>query len=398
MPGPVFIHYQTYSTKPNAAGNSVAQVIAEALRRGEYVRHVADPQPPRIIHGDAEAFEQTHADHVAERATEVKRKGKTHRRAIRADRHTLATVVASYPLTHEQIAAGGDEARAHHAAWERDTIAWVRDRHGDQLKVVIAHDDESHSHIHFWLLPDDVEARADTLHPGKVAKRIAEDVARASGASDRDAVKAGNDALKIAMRETLDAYHREVGEPLGMTRDGPKRRRLTRAQWQAEKAEAVRLAAALRRAEGAEAQAAKIIKDAETQAAAVVASAEAEKVQAVADAKEAFTKQAKAWVIRTKADLNAQQLQTVKILDGMKATFKRFKESFPAVRKVLQFSEATPAMLENARAQRREIVQVAPMMRRMVKEKVAEVAALHVSAVPEEQTRPETLSSSGPGF
>lgn len=398
MPGPVFIHFQTYARKSNEAGNSVSQIIAEALRRPEFSGHVDNPKPPRTILGMPETFEADHADHLEDRATKVQRKGKTHKRAIRQDRHTVATAVASYPLTYDQIIAGGPSAAALHRDWEARTVAWMRDRYGDQLRVVLAHEDEPHPHLHFWLLPDDRDARADTLHPGKVAKHQAEAQARAAGLSDREAVRLGNIALKAAMRDTLDDYWREVGQPIGMTRDGPKRQRLTRAEWQARKAEAVRHADAIQRAEGAAAQAAQIIQDAEARAAEVVASAESDKAQAVADAKNAFTKQARAWVKKTKADLDAQQSQSAKILDGMKAVFQRFKESFPAVRKVLQFSEATPEMLETARAQRREIVQTSPMMRRIIKDKVAEVAALDVSAAPEEQARPETLSSGGPGF
>lgn len=252
MPGPIFIHFQTYSRKENAAGNSVRQVIAEAIRDSEYSDHVENPKPPRLILGNPTTFEKDHEDHLERRATVVKVKKKTHKRAIRQDRHTLATAVASYPLTHDQIAAGGEDAARHHRTWEAETVKWMRDKYGDQVKVALAHDDESHPHLHFWMLPDDADARADTLHPGKVAKRAAEDLARASGSSDREAVKIGNTALKTAMRETLDNYHRTVGEPLGMTRDGPKRRRLSRKQWNAEKQEAARVADALERAEKAE--------------------------------------------------------------------------------------------------------------------------------------------------
>lgn len=269
MPGPVFLHFQTYSRKPGPAGNSVAQIIGEALRRPEFSHHVPEPKPPRVVSGDAAGFDEAHAAHIAARATEVRRKGKVHKRAIREDRHTLATAVASYPLTREQIEAGGQEAAALHREWERRTVEWMRDRYGDQLRVVLAHDDEAHPHLHFWMLPDDPDARADTLHPGKAAKHLAEGVERAAGASDREAVKAGNEALKEAMRGVLDDYWREVGQPLGMTRDGPKRQRLTRAEWQARKAEAARVGETLRRAEGAGV----VVSEAEAQRAAAEADA-----------------------------------------------------------------------------------------------------------------------------
>jgi hypothetical protein len=114
--------------------------------------------------------------------------------------------------------------------------AQVREQYGDQLKAVFAHVDERFPHLHFWCLPDDPSADATLLHPGKVAKREVEARLKHEGAPPREAVAAGNRALKAAMRAWQDSYHRAVGAPLGMRRDGPKRRRLSRAQWSAEQA------------------------------------------------------------------------------------------------------------------------------------------------------------------
>lgn len=334
MPGPVFIHFQTYARKANEAGNSVAQVIAEALRRPEFCEHVEDPKPPRVVHGTPQTFEADHAAHLEDRATKVQRKGKTHTRAIRQDRHTLATAVASYPLTYDQITEGGPDAAALHRDWEARTVAWMRDRYGDQLRVVLAHEDEAHPHLHFWLLPDDRDARADTLHPGKVAKHQAEAEARRAGLSDREAVRLGNAALKTAMRGVLDDYWREVGQPVGMTRDGPKRQRLTRAEWQARKAEAARHGETLRRAEvvgavveEAETKAAGVISEAETRAAAVVQDAEAVKAKTKA-ARADFDRKARAWVEREKEAIAARTSELDQIAEGLgirAATFEAKK-------------------------------------------------------------------------
>lgn len=238
MPGPIFLHCQTFSRKPSPAGNSLDQVIGEALRDPQFSVHVASPQPPRILLGNPATFRAEHDAHVAARTTEVHTARGIVRRRIRMDRHTLATIVASYPQTVAQIRARGEKAAAHYEAWERATCAWVRGRYGNQLRVVIAHADEEYPHLHFWLLSDDPGADGTTLHAGKVAKRVAEAKAKAAGLEPRAAVKAGNAALKVAMRGWLDAYHREVGVPLGLTRDGPKRRRLSRAQWRSELAKA----------------------------------------------------------------------------------------------------------------------------------------------------------------
>lgn len=258
----VFIHIQTYARQANPAGNSVAQVIGEGLRDPEFSKHVDGSQPPRVLMGDPEGFEAEHDAHVAARATEVRtKKHGVRKRAIRVDRHTLATVVASYPDTWDQIRMDPD-GRSKLEDWERRTLAWALERWGDQLRVAFAHDDEPHPHLHMWLLPDDPGADATTLHPGKARKARIERELKASGVGAREAVATGNRALKEEMRQFITDYWQDVGVPCGMTRDGPRRARLTRSQYLARQAEVsamqeARIASemALREAKAAETEA-----------------------------------------------------------------------------------------------------------------------------------------------
>lgn len=275
MPGPIFLHCQTFARKPSGAGNSIAQVIGEVLREPEYSLHVDAPKPPRVILGNPAGFRAEHDAHVAARTTSVSTRKGVVQRAIRSDRHTLATIIASYPLTFAQIEAGGAKTAELQATWERETIAWVQGRYGDQLCVVVAHEDETHPHLHFWLLPDDPGADAASLHPGKVAKRAAAAQAKAEGQDGCAAVRAGNVALKAAMRDWLNAYYYDVGVPLGMTRDGPKRRRLARAEWRAEKAHAARVAEVHRRQEHQHEENRKMLAEGEKAMDAVMAKADA---------------------------------------------------------------------------------------------------------------------------
>lgn len=233
MSGIIFIHCQTFARKPNRIGQCVSQVIAEGLRAGEYHPHVPNPRPPIPLFGDPAGFAQMHAAHVAERRTCAVTQGRAGTRAIRKDRHTLFTIVASYPGTADAVTASEQE-QDRFRRWVRLTLNWVRQQYGDQLKAAFAHTDERHPHLHFWLLPDDPGADAALLHPGKRAKREVEAGLKSEGTPPREAVKAGNRALKDAMRAWIDDYHQHVGAPLGMSRDGPKRRRLSRAQHQAE--------------------------------------------------------------------------------------------------------------------------------------------------------------------
>jgi hypothetical protein len=231
----IFIHCQSFSQKPNQAGQCVVQVIGEGLRSGEYHPHVEHSKPPLPVFGNPMVFRQLHDDHVAQRRTQVVKDGRVSERAIRADRHTLFTLVASYP-TPTTAVEGSSEELVRFKRWVDLTVAWVQEQYADQLKAAFAHIDEKYPHLHFWLLPDDPSADATLLHPGKVAKKEIEARLKSEGAPPREAVAAGNRALKTAMREWIDDYHRVVGAPLGMRRDGPKRRRLSRGQYQAEQA------------------------------------------------------------------------------------------------------------------------------------------------------------------
>lgn len=159
--------------------------------------------------------------------------GTTRQRAIRQDRHTMASMVMSYPVPCSAITT--EEARQKLASWEARNIAYLRAKYGDQLKVVFAHEDEEHPHLHAWLLPDDPGADAKTLHPGKLAKEKVEAEEKKKGTPPHEAVKRGNRAYKAAMVAWQDEYYQAVAAPEGLTRIGPKRQRLSRAQYRSQK-------------------------------------------------------------------------------------------------------------------------------------------------------------------
>lgn len=231
----IFVHCQSYARRPNRAGQCVTQVTGEGLRSGGYHSHVENPGPPIPVFGDPATFQLMHDAHVAERRTRAVKDGLIRERMVRQDRHTLFTIVASYPVPVNLVEGSSEELKRFNR-WVDLTLSWVREQFGDQLKVAFAHTDETYPHLHFWLLPDDPSADATLLHPGKLAKREAEARLKADGTPPREAVAAGNRALKNAMRDWIDSYHRAVGAPLGMRRDGPKRRRLSRSQYMAEQA------------------------------------------------------------------------------------------------------------------------------------------------------------------
>lgn len=236
MSGFQFFHLATYSRKPNPAGQSIDQVVEEAERNPAFSLHVEAPEPPLIVYGvSVRAMKEQHDAMLdAARVSVLRPNGETAYRSIRSDRHTLLTAVASYPVAREQVEADPAE-QIRYRAWVEANVAFLRERFGDQLRTVIEHTDETHPHLHAYVIPDRPDMNAALLHPGKAAKLQAEERAKAEGMTPRDAVKVGNDALKKAMRALQDEYHAEVGAPCGMTRLGPGRRRMSRKQWVEEK-------------------------------------------------------------------------------------------------------------------------------------------------------------------
>ncbi|KGM89661.1 Multidrug resistance efflux pump [Roseovarius mucosus DSM 17069] len=237
MSGPQFMHLQSYARKANERGQSVEQVLAEASRAPEYSKHVADPRPPSLVYGvTADEVRRLHDEMVAAGGVEVTLKdGRTARRGIRKDRHTLLTAVASHPLPTDLVNTKPD-ARADYERWREHNLAWLKARFGDKLVSVIEHWDEKHPHIHAYILPlDDPTCSARQLNPAWQAKEEAMEVARSAGHDDKAALKLGNAAYRARARELQDHYYEHVSLACGLTRTGPKRERLSRQQWKARK-------------------------------------------------------------------------------------------------------------------------------------------------------------------
>lgn len=242
MSGPQFFHTQSFSRKANPAGQSVQQVIDELRRREEFATHVENPQPPVLLFGlDVEALKSAHDIMIENgKTTVVLADGKTRTRAIRKDRHTLWTVVASYPVPRASIEADatGTERKLFER-WKELNISFLQDKYGDDLKSVFEHVDETFGHIHAYVLPecfDDLNAR--NFNPAYEAKMAAEKKAEETGTPPRLKVKLGNQAYRERATQMADEYFEKVGQPAGLTREGPKRRRLSRSEWRKEKSNA----------------------------------------------------------------------------------------------------------------------------------------------------------------
>jgi hypothetical protein len=242
-----FVHLESYSRKADNKGRSVDFIFAEATRKPEASIHVSNPSPPIVVFGvGVDEVRDTHDTVVAAAVVEVKG-GKT--RKLRTDQKTLHTIVASHPYAMDEIRADLSKRRRAEE-WERRTIEWLKDQYGDDLKCVVRHEDESHYHIHAYVLPlSDPTLKATRYHPGANAKKAVMEAGAASDEDQKALGKRADAAYKAAMRQWQDTYHQQVAIPSGLTRLGPKRRRLTREEWQAEKSQAKALQKAVEQAQ-----------------------------------------------------------------------------------------------------------------------------------------------------
>lgn len=194
-------------------GWTARQVLAEALRETGACPHVQQPIPPQELFGDLRK--------LANRLDELERdppKGQ------RKDTPVLMAGVLSAPWSPQSPEA---------TAWRMDAVAWLHDQWGERLQAVIAHDDESHDHLHWYVTAPHL-ASVKGLHPGAAA--------RAKAVSEGASAKEQKAAYTKAMSAWQDSYHAAVAEPHGMARLGPARRRLTRAAWLDEQRQAEALA------------------------------------------------------------------------------------------------------------------------------------------------------------
>jgi hypothetical protein len=260
-----FIHAETYSRKTTGKKFSVFQILAEAKRTEGSCPHVENPQEPNLIYGiGLDELEALH-DKMASEAKMTNSKGQT--RSIRKDQQTLGTVVLSFPSI-----AKGEDPKAYHQnyeQWKALSVEWLKEQYGDELKTVIEHTDESHPHLHAYMLPADLKANKYNL--GKIAKDAfmsSDDAKQIEDLKERN--KCGDRAYKQAWRDWQDSYFERVGIPCGMSRIGPGKRRLTRSAWQNEQKQAESLKRALSHRDSfvddVNAKARKIIQEAKDQA------------------------------------------------------------------------------------------------------------------------------------
>lgn len=197
-PRSVFIRAHAYSA-PKVEG-----VLDEASRSHEEVsKHVPHPKPPQWLVGDRLGVQAAIDEYMEKGAAVQLKDGTTAYRRRRSDARCLVAGVASWPDPIEGVR--GPEKVAEVRAWAKDTVDWLQREYGNAFRGAVMHIDESHPHLHFFVVGD-----AQRLHPGLRAELV--DDKRIEEPKER------MQAHKGGLSEWITRYATDVCERFGLVR------------------------------------------------------------------------------------------------------------------------------------------------------------------------------------
>ncbi|NAZ92251.1 plasmid recombination protein [Vibrio toranzoniae] len=215
-----FLHYETYSINSTKKSKSFLSVAREFMRHPNAIPHVEKPLQPQVLFGvDAYEVERIARERAAIAKDAMGRK-------LRKDAQVVLSAVASAP---------NDMPKEDLVSWTRQTIKWFKKKYGDNFISCILHVDESHPHLHLTVVIP------ETTEKGKANLKHLHEPIRARQDTDGGR-KAKSIAYKEAYRALQDEYHCAVSSNFGMLRLGAHKQRLTRAEYNAQKAAAKTIA------------------------------------------------------------------------------------------------------------------------------------------------------------
>jgi len=308
---------------------STDSVLGEADRLDGYISHIEYPLRPVILYGDKEKGIE-----VVQQKIEDWIEGTTDARGHKArkDANVLLAGVVSWPPIND-----GEDEREYYdrlKAFETSLLAWLQKEYGDDLVIVLRHDDEPfrglnagkiHYHWHYYCVKK--PGKKFDLHPGFNA-RSKKDLSRKdkktmTANEIKAAMKEGRVAYRKAMSDLQERFYQELGKDHGLSRYGPRRERRSRSE-QLE-FEAIRDTVIEDAKEKAEKNADEIIRKAEKKAVKLITEAQ-DTLQTAKNQAEKITKKAKSevdHVIKTawqkaRDIINASEREAASILDNAK--------------------------------------------------------------------------------
>jgi predicted ATP-dependent endonuclease of OLD family len=204
--------------RKNSKRPTAEAVGRECQRTEQSYPHIQNPQKPELLYGikPLEALDRLHKL--------IKSCKDPLGRKIRSDAQIISFGIASIKV--ESTPANWELPEV--KKWLKDTEKFLKKRFGDSFVSLVKHTDERFCHIHFCIMPklnENGSLDLNSFHPGLAAQRAI----KTNSKSKKD------HAYKEAMRELQDDYFEDVGLKNGQLRYGPRRRRLTRHEWHAQK-------------------------------------------------------------------------------------------------------------------------------------------------------------------
>lgn len=255
MAGYQFAHIETYSAKGKTSAGPEdqhnkkkngqtawnAQQIIDELERLEHAsQHIIPDRPgPEIVAGDVDNFAdlrdaQLKAASVETKFPYTKPDGtlEQRKRKIRNDSASIYASVVSLPIRTEDALADQDLAAKSKAILikaidhERKRI----ENAGGRVMMGVIHWDEKFLHAHILAL-DPVRGVVRQLHPGQVSKGEVIEKAKGRKIEKSEVNKLGNIAYCDAMRGWQNDFYEAVFKEAGLMRYGPRRERLSTADY-----------------------------------------------------------------------------------------------------------------------------------------------------------------------
>lgn len=192
--------------------NKIGDILNEADRHLDFISHVENPQRPKWVLGSRKAVEAAITLYLSKPAPVRARDGSIGSRKRRKDHRCLVAGIVNWPDPVDQC-TGLDypqEKKKDFEKWYLKTREWLHKQYEDKLSAICLHMDESHPHLHFFVVGD-----SQRIHPGMKNELI--DDHRMVINKDRFA------AHKVGLKAWLDDFHNEVGQHCGLVRSSGAR-------------------------------------------------------------------------------------------------------------------------------------------------------------------------------
>lgn len=187
--------------------SKIVGVLAEASRHPDFCAHVEDPKEPQWPTGSPRLVELAIDEYMSKSAPVLTKNGTLVQRKRRRDHRCLVAGVVTWPDSVVICRSSDyppDKVKAL-KLWSQLSKEWLFEQFAENLIAVCSHVDESHPHLHFFIVGD-----AQRLHPGMRSelvnnKRLEVSVERYI-------------AHKKGLKAWLDDFHLHVGQPCGLLR------------------------------------------------------------------------------------------------------------------------------------------------------------------------------------